>query len=455
MYVMLHPGVARGGTRLAMGCGLLAILGAGSGCVSPPPGRTAWLGLNTHVPETTGWTARPTDERSEPVGSPVLAPLRELSVPMIRDRLMDWSRVQPAPDARYDFSTSDAVIREAQAAGADVLVLFAGIPAWAAGTGPGGSPPARLPAREHAPAFASFVRSFVERYDGDAVEDMRGLRYPIRAYEFQSEIESLPTAEYAFWLRTFHDAVRKADSRTVISLGSLRSPGVRGVHSSDSDDPDWFEQLLAEPALQRGTFPPFQAISFINYPPDYPGRVEFADALAYLRRVMADHGLNLPIWLTEYGGGGVAADEHRQAHQVVKWALQARAQGIDRVYLGASREESIAGKNQSLLSGLVKPGEAGVIVKTPAFNAFAALLHELRRRPAVSRRAPGLYMLSGEGPPVFVMWQDEEFNLTSFLSPGWWEIRDFDGRTFLRQGADVQVTEAPKFLQRVRSPFIR
>jgi hypothetical protein len=64
-------------------------------------------------------------------------------------------------------------------------------------------------------------------------------------------------------------------------------------------------------------------------------------------------------------------------------------------------------------------------------------------------------MLSGEGPPVFVMWQDEEFNLTSFLSPGWWEIRDFDGRTYLRQGADVQVTEAPKFLQRVRSPFIR
>src|SRR4029079_19054861 len=121
---------------------------------------------------------------------------------------------------------SDELVSQAQSRGLDLLAICSGVPGWASSHHPAPVFDFDVPALEREEAFRRFVRAFVERYDGDEQSDMPGLTRPIRAYEFLQEMEDTPSQEYAYWLRVFYEAVKDADASAIVSLGSLRSPGL-------------------------------------------------------------------------------------------------------------------------------------------------------------------------------------------------------------------------------------
>ena len=439
----------------ALVAGWLAV-GLVSGCMEPT--RPGWLGLNTHLgyPEYDGTGA---SAKTSAADRQVCFDLvGELRVPMVRDLLLNWARIQPAPHSPYDFSLSDDLVRRAQARHVDLLALCWGVPRWAA-AGPGTSPvDLGVPARQYSDEFVRVVRQFVERYDGDGWADMPGLRMPIRAYQFMNEMEDIPPEEYAYWLKLFYTAVTGARAKTVVVLGGLRSPGLRSVDEPEGDRPTYFERLLADPQLAGPHRPYFDVVAFNYFPSLYPGRSEFDDPLAYLRGTMGAQGLKLPIWLTEFGcSNSGTSQEAAQADNVVKWSLRARALGIERAYLYSLWDCPRPGeRGPAETMGLVREAPSGQVpAPKAAFGSFRILLAELEQRPAVTRQDEGVYRLTGKGEPVYAVWRVESYAPAPRLIPGWWEVRGLYGTRFTRQGVAIEVTDSPMFVERVSSAFLK
>jgi hypothetical protein len=420
----------------------LAIVGCGA------PAKP-WIGVNTTVGQPTKANAAALDGAGLQREFHLVG---QLKAAFVRDVAMNWGVLQPHADRPVDFAVSDAFVRTASKADAELLVVFRGIPGWASVGGEAGGIDLGLPPRQYAEAFTQFVSAFVERYDGDGKRDLPGTVKPVHAYQFMSEMEDIPTAEYAYWLKLFHDAVKSADAKAVVVLGGLRSPGVRAFNEA-GDYPRYFERLLADSELAGPGYPYFDVAAFDNFPARYPGRLPFEDAVGYLRRTMTDHKLALPIWLTAFGDTGVGKTEASQADNLIKWTLMARVAGIERVYWYSLVDQAEPGPVALPNLGLVTLGPDGKVAPKPALDAFRKIVAETHARPSIVRRSEGLYLLSGKGEPRYVMWKAEGHEATSPLIPGWWAVEKATGPKVVRQGAEIQLDATPLFIERTTSTF--
>lgn len=135
-----------------------------------------------------------------------------------------WPRVEPRP-GELDFTTLDATVSAAAAAGVRVLPFVYGTPAWLA------ADPARPPLSDAArPAWTRFLRALVHRY-GPRGQLWRGRgpgRMPIRQWQIWNEPNFLlfwrprpSPAGYARLLRSSARAVRAADSGAQVIAAGL------------------------------------------------------------------------------------------------------------------------------------------------------------------------------------------------------------------------------------------
>ena len=379
----------------------------------------------------------------------------ELGASAVRDRLMNWGTMQPDRERPIDFGAADDYVRRAQAAHQDVLVVFQGIPRWAA-AGPGALPvDTGLPDRGQAEAFSSFVRAFVERYDADGLGDMSRLTGAVGLYEFMPGSERLDANEYAWWLVRFREAVRRADRHAKVVLGALSCPGAKPYDQPDEQAPAFLERLLASPELAGLGFPHFDILAFSNYPAQYPGRTPFDDQYAWMRKVMAAHQLERPIWLVECGVLASPGAEARQADDLVKYAVRARALGIERLYVQGLWDCRPPPGTRGATLGLVADAPAGKpTAYRPAFTAVSKMIRELKDRPEVAYRSAGLYVLTGKNPVKYVIWQEEGLRAGHALLQGWWDVEPLDGLPVARLGKDIKLSPSPLFMSRVTSPFI-
>jgi|GEM_PF-2718701 len=77
-------------------------------------------------------------------------------------------------------------------------------------------------------AYLRFVKAVVERYDGDGVDDMPGLKTPIRHWQFENEpdIASEDSEGYAHLHEVTFDAIREACPEAKVALGGQTGGGV-------------------------------------------------------------------------------------------------------------------------------------------------------------------------------------------------------------------------------------
>lgn len=96
--------------------------------------------------------------------------------------------------------------------------------------------PSLPPSNKHNQDYYDFIYNVVERYDGDGVKDMQGLRYPVSGWEIETAAQGsfswLGTAkEYVQMLKIAYSAAKAANPRSTIilsgiELGDLPSPTV-------------------------------------------------------------------------------------------------------------------------------------------------------------------------------------------------------------------------------------
>ncbi|HAZ08596.1 MAG TPA: hypothetical protein DCZ01_08775 [Elusimicrobia bacterium] len=77
-------------------------------------------------------------------------------------------------------------------------------------------------------AYLRFVKAAVERYDGDGVDDMPGLKVPIRHWQVENEpdIASEDTEGYAHIYEITYDAIKAACPQAEVALGGQTGGGI-------------------------------------------------------------------------------------------------------------------------------------------------------------------------------------------------------------------------------------
>jgi hypothetical protein len=199
------------------------------------------------------------------------------------------------------------------------------------------------------PAYIAWVTATVERYDGDGVDDMPGLRGPIRYWEVDNEPDLKNT-------NPPKDAVRKVDPATfctpaeaarvlVATSKAIRAahPDARvlngGIYRPFADSAQaYLSRLVAEP----GVLEAFDILSLHSYASDEQGEA-YARGLAAARKIAGGK----PIFVTETSVG----DQGEKPYMTEAW--QARMVAV------AAARGAIAGARAVLWHTLADPPPEG------------------------------------------------------------------------------------------------
>ncbi len=242
------------------------------------------------------------------------------------------SVIHPNPHT-WDFSLADHIVEAAQDAGARLLVTLQldacmDTPSCFAATN---IPPERLG------EWSDFVKTVVERYDGDGVEDMPGLEVPVYAWEVGNEPHC--GSEDTACMQIFVDTVRvtwksahHAHADALVVAG-----GSAPLYHPEHDELDLDELALWTWFFEHGGADWTDAFSYHMATGTASRSVSEYEA-AWDEIVPAD----LPRWLTESGPYGVGEQaSHEDPTEAALWYASeleaAQAEGIERAMFCLAR----------------------------------------------------------------------------------------------------------------------
>jgi hypothetical protein len=161
---------------------------------------------------------------------------------------VEWGQMQRAPGALIDFRRLDGFVRGFQEAGfSELVVCLSSRSQWGSRPATPGRlrPGSPTPRPEHMGAFAAWVATVVERYDGDGVRDMSGLRRPVRIYEVGAGFSSGgtdPPDAYLKLLERAHRAAHGASPDVIIAHAAFLTTGA----FSDAPEPAAYPRAFAQ-----------------------------------------------------------------------------------------------------------------------------------------------------------------------------------------------------------------
>ena len=174
----------------------------------------------------------------------------DLGIPAVKPLpgSFSWDKMQNGPNAQTDFSFTDKYVKEFQNSGFTYIVfglrtssnLF--VDPWMIDKE---YPKTQAIDPKYYSNFTNWVRSIVERYDKDGVNDMPELKYPIKHYEIGVEFSSYqpePTDVYLKTLELGYKAAHEASDQVIVGHSAFLVTPV----FKDNPNPNEYEQAFAE-----------------------------------------------------------------------------------------------------------------------------------------------------------------------------------------------------------------
>ncbi len=382
-----------------------------------------------------------------------------------------WDKMQTGPNKTIDFSFTDKYVKEFQDSGFTVIVFGLRtsssllVDPWMIDPV---YPKSQAINPKYYTNFTHWVKSLVERYDKDGIDDMNGLKYPVKHYEIGVEFSSYqpePTEIYLKTLELGYKAAHEADDKVIVGHSAfLLTPVFR-----DNPTPDQYEAAFAENlvgtagkglkdirmVLDRPDL--FDALNVHNL--GWPYEIE--PIVKWLKYETAQRGYTKPIIIsdtspTPFAGFGSAtttvgnnlalmfppateADRARLAEyfkklisanpeyigwlrnflaaDVVQRVVIAAEQGIELIDTaftgdlpGATSAVFQAGAGNAGWGGMVDYEGGHVTGKRPAFYALQQLQENIRGYDSIVRINVNnddeirLYMVTKQGNEFFIVW---------------------------------------------------
>jgi hypothetical protein len=446
-------------SRFARGSAMAFVILAGPAVVllgAGPRGHRVQFGVDTylgiyHLGTELGSGIRPTaTDRTN-----YLDAVRDLGVSTIREDIGPWSEIQPKEGGKYHFHVIDDIVRKASDRGIDILALVYFFPPWATlgENRPWSFEPQgqdgryQLPLRKHKGEFEDFIRTLVTRYCGCQPDSLQ-LKKPIKEWLFMNEPEGygqqfLDPNQYAYWLKIFYEQIKSVDPAALVVAPAIADPGIwRGDRLSG----EFVERLLSSDELQGPHYPYFDVLDFHPYPrgmgPPSPNLYGPNISYAYLRQVMLEHNLSLPMWVTEIGDDSIHLN--LQADRIVKYVVQAASTGVDRVYVLGLWDFSKK-LNHGHAWGLLQETPSGQMpVRKPSFIAYKTLLHQITDNQGIEFLGPGRYqILRDSGKPLYVLWAEAEDSAAPAFLHGRLRVTNLENQTTEIDTKELKLTEHP------------
>jgi len=315
--------------------------------------------------------------------------------------VLNWAAVEPQRGVR-NWEVFDAKVRNAEAAGMRVFVLFHNNPPWAA---PYPSGPVT-----DTQGLTDFLDAAAERYDGDGVDDAPGSPR-VSAWSFYAEPDAgdpvrypgkghwgKQPEKYAEMLRAAAEAIRARDPGAWVMNGGIAY--------------DWFEEeggpfvrtFLTDTLRTLNTLGGgygqarrfLSAVAFHFYPISAHRWPTIQEKAAEIRTIMANHGVgDLPVVVPEMGfwsDPAAGSSEIIQARELARMFVRGLAADLR---LMAWLEVFDAGPGTEA-HGLFRGRDLND--PKPAYFAYRAVTREL-----TGARYEGLFQASGVEGYVFRM----------------------------------------------------
>lgn len=262
--------------------------------------------------------------------------------------------------------------------------------------------------------YKVFLTALVERYDGDGDEnDMEDLTVPVHIWEIGNEYDgscggNLNEAENLYELqKVSYETIKAADSKAIVlNAGALET-------SSTVVDPNFWEDFFE---LGGGNYMDAFNMHFNTAKGGASDSTtsQFKKNVMHFEDLMAKVGLDLPIWITEFGTysgdpAGSPPDEQSRDFQAA-WHMEAS------VFSLAHRVEKIfidfIGKDGDAIGGSALYDE-----DTGTLREFATTLRTIEEKLGdfdsveyIGDTEPGeeelgQYLFTTDGKEVYVLWE--------------------------------------------------
>ncbi len=245
-----------------------------------------------------------------PVGDPILENLKEVGIGWVRPHPgpFIWNSMQRGSRDEVDFTRTDSVVREAQSYGFNLLVTLWPFAEWdqlsrsdAANYMVSANDvfARELPLYRGNPvdwnAYDKWLSSVVERYDGDGVDDMEGLKFPVRYWEVLNEpdIGPAPGSDLTFYkggaegyaelLQESYDSIKAADIDAQVLIA--------GAAGSHPEFLGFWRRFLSIPGIG-------DSFDISNVHCISSGNTEDFNVSPY-KNELENAGISKPIWVTE------------------------------------------------------------------------------------------------------------------------------------------------------------
>ncbi len=225
------------------------------------------------------------------------------------------------------------------------------------------------PNQDTLPVWLNFVHAMIQRYNGDGVDDMPGLKYPVRAWQFDYEFPLTGWGEgiqaYLSALKATYQAIKEVDPKASVVLAGLESSSARLFAFADGfiqDNSAGFwrgdhhtrKYIIATPILKTDKE---NYETLLTEGKDYYDVVDihlleekttFLDGkLEWIKKLLEKLALSKPVWCDEAGGPRLNPagakpgpndppfgvwTEQANAEYTVKIMVTAAYRGVDRVY---------------------------------------------------------------------------------------------------------------------------
>ena len=241
--------------------------------------------------------------------------------------LFQWGLIERGP-GYFNFSETDRYIHESQSYGMHILANIQPFAPWDQEQCHQDLTPPNLPGDPlfsitkgkpcDMEAYRVFVGKLVERYDGDGIDDMPGLTFPIKHWEVMNEPEFSTgdliffqgnAADYYDILKTTYEAVKAADPEAYVVQG-----GMAGMMEIDIEF--WQE------VFDLGGADYLDILNMHSI-----GHGEHLNIPAF-RQFLDDNGIRgKPVWVTEV--------QYQQSHQTQDYTNEDFAKIMARSYIYA------------------------------------------------------------------------------------------------------------------------
>lgn len=351
-----------------------------------------------------------------------------------------WNEIEPGRGS-YNWDRPDGYVVESQASGFNIMATIWPFASWDQKNchserecrGYGFDGKGELPTLRCKPcdmgAYSSFVQALVERYDGDGLEDMPGLKYPIKYWEAGNEPEmdgdeltffKGNSSDYLEVLKETYDAVKVSDPDANVLHAGFAGMG--------ADTRRFWSPIYSEAS---GFFDIANVHSV--------GSNDDKLFINEMKEFMREHRVNKPVWITEaqYNGRDGSQSQEDFASLLARSMVFALGNGAEKIFYTGLTSPSPGHDNAALLT---LSGS-----KTPVYYAYQVLVDKLDYFDSVEKITGSQYKFNVSERPVWVLWGDGELpaDLTGIV-----KVTDIQGGGELFEAGEIRLNESPVFIEK-------